>query len=52
MYLSMTQIAGYAKQAGFSGNALVTAVAVAMAESSGNTSVVNSLGCTGLWQIY
>ena len=51
-YLTATQIAGYAKQAGFSGNNLVTAVAVAMAESSGNASAVNYLGCVGLWQIY
>lgn len=51
-YLSMVQIAGYAKQAGFSGNALITAVAVAMAESSGNTNVENSIGCVGLFQIY
>ena len=51
-YLTMTQIAGYAKQAGFTGNALVTAVAVAMAESSGNASSVNYLGCVGIFQIY
>ena len=50
--LSMTEIAAYAKAAGFSGNSLITAVAVAMAESSGSTTVVNRLGCTGLWQIY
>lgn len=49
-YLSMTQIAGYAKSAGFTGNALIVATAVAMAESSGNTSVVNRLGCVGLFQ--
>lgn len=46
--LSMTQIAAYAKGAGFTGNALITAVAVAMAESSGSTTVVNSIGCVGL----
>ena len=33
--LSDEQIAGYAKGAGFSGNALVTVVAIALAESSG-----------------
>ena len=49
-YLTATQVAGYAKQAGFSGNNLITAVAVAMAESSGNASAVNYLGCVGLWQ--
>jgi hypothetical protein len=46
------QIAAVAKAAGFSGQALVTAVAVAIAESSGRTQVVNYLGCVGLWQIY
>lgn len=51
-YLTMAQIAGYAKQAGFTGDALVMATAIAMAESSGNTTVVNSIGCVGLWQIY
>ena len=51
-YLTATQIAGYAKQAGFSGNNLITAVAVAMAESSGNASAVNYLGCVGLFQVY
>lgn len=52
MYLSMTQIAAYAKGAGFSGNNLIIATAVAMAESSGSTTVVNRLGCVGLWQVY
>ena len=50
--LTMRQIASYAYAAGFRGNALITATAVAMAESSGRTDVVNRLGCTGLWQIY
>lgn len=49
-YLTMTQIAGYAKSAGFTGDALIVATAVAMAESSGNTSAQNSLGCVGLFQ--
>lgn len=50
--LSAREIAGYAKAAGFHGKGLQTAVAVALAESSGRTSVVNSIGCVGLWQIY
>ena len=48
----MTQIASYAKGAGFTGDALIVATAVAMAESSGSTTVVNRLGCVGLWQVY
>lgn len=50
--LTMRQIASYCYAAGFRGNALITATAVAMAESSGRTDVVNYLGCTGLFQIY
>lgn len=50
--LTMRQIASYAYSAGFRSNALITATAVAMAESGGNTMVVNRLGCTGLMQIY
>jgi hypothetical protein len=50
--LNAAQIAQYASQAGFSGNALITATAIALAESSGRTDVINSLGCVGLWQIY
>lgn len=50
--LNFNQIAVVAYDAGFRGNALVTAVAVAYAESSGRTDVVNSIGCVGLWQIY
>src|SRR3954464_5850876 len=45
-------IAQYASQAGFKGASLRIAVAVALAESSGRTDVVNYLGCVGLWQIY
>jgi hypothetical protein len=49
------QIAGYARQAGFQGPALVTATAVALAESGGRTDAthVNSNGSTdrGLWQL-
>lgn len=50
--LSDAQIAAYAKQAGWSGKDLPIAIAVALAESSGNPEVVNYLGCTGLWQVY
>jgi murein DD-endopeptidase MepM/ murein hydrolase activator NlpD len=49
------QIAGYAYQAGFRGNSLNVSVAVALAESGGNTTAVNhnTNGSTdyGLWQI-
>ena len=46
------QIAAYARQAGFPNDQIATAVAVALAESSGNPSIVNYLGCVGLWQIF
>jgi hypothetical protein len=51
--LSASQIAGYASQAGFRGNALTIAVAVALAESGGNTQAINQSDKTdyGLWQI-
>lgn len=53
--LNATQIRQYASQAGFSGNNLIIAVAIALAESGGNTSAIghNSNGTTdrGLWQI-
>ena len=48
--LSQTQIAMYARAAGLPGDPDVWA-AVAMAESSGRTDIVNSIGCVGLWQI-
>lgn len=59
--LSASQIAGYASAAGFTGDALNTAVAIALAESSGNPSAYNpetaagtpqGIGSYGLWQIY
>jgi hypothetical protein len=50
--ISDSQIAAYARQAGWSGNDLNVAVAVAIAESSGRTDVVNFLGCVGLWQVF
>ena len=51
--LTMRQIGSYCYKAGFTTKAkLSTAIAVAWAESSGRTDVVNRLGCTGLFQIY
>jgi len=59
--LSPAQIAAYASQAGFSGDDIVTAVAVALAESNGNPNAYDpetaagapeGLGSYGLWQIY
>lgn len=52
MILSPAQIQAYAAAAGFSGADLATAVAVALAESSGNPTVINPEGSYGLWQIY
>jgi len=50
--LSATEIAQVARGAGFTGDALSTAVAVALAESSGRTHAVSPTGCChGLWQI-
>jgi hypothetical protein len=53
--LSASQIAGYAKNAGLSGQNVSIATAIALAESSGNTEIThtNSNGSTdyGLWQI-
>lgn len=59
--LTPAQIAYYAQQAGFDGADLITAVAIALAESSGNPNVYNpeaaagtpaGQGSYGLWQIY
>jgi hypothetical protein len=61
--LTPTQIAYYAQTAGFDGSDLQTAVAIALAESSGNPNVYNpetgaaggtppGQGSYGLWQIY
>lgn len=54
--LSPIAIAQLAANAGFTGNDLVTAVAIALAESGGNPGVVGDLnitpgGSVGLWQI-
>lgn len=48
--LSQSQIAQVARAGGLPGDPGVWA-AIAMAESSGRTDVVNSIGCVGLWQI-
>jgi len=54
-------IASYAQQAGFDGSDLITAVAIALAESGGNARAYNpetaagapeGQGSYGLWQIY
>lgn len=61
MTLTLQQVAYYARSAGFSGADLATAIAVAMAESGGNTRAYNpetaantpeGHGSYGLWQIY
>ena len=50
--LKPEQIALVAQKAGFSGDNLVIAVAVAIAESVYDANCVGSLGVYGLWQIY
>ncbi len=53
--LKPEQIALVAQKAGFTGNNLVIAVAVALAESSGNANAMGDVtigGSFGLWQIY
>lgn len=54
--LSASQIASYAQAAGFTGPDLITAVAIALAESGGNPSALGDVnispgGSIGLWQI-
>src|SRR5271154_6674982 len=54
--LNASQIQALAATAGFAGSDLLTAVAIALAESSGNPSAVGDLNITlggsiGLWQI-
>lgn len=58
MRLSPSQIAQYAASAGFTGNDLATAVAIAIAESGGDSSVIGDKALAptngpsyGLWQI-
>ncbi|GEO25001.1 hypothetical protein AAC03nite_07860 [Alicyclobacillus acidoterrestris] len=51
-YLPPAQVAHYAYDAGFRGNSLVTAVAIAGSESSFNPSATSPANtCLGLWQI-
>lgn len=61
MKLTPSQIANYAASAGFQGDDLTTAVAVALAESGGETGAYNpeeqvntpaGKGSVGIWQIY
>lgn len=49
--LDIRQLIALARSAGFSEEQAPTMAAIAMAESSGRVGVVNSIGCTGLWQI-
>jgi hypothetical protein len=49
--LSKAQIAQLMRRAGWPEDQIRTGVAVALAESGGNTAVQNSIGATGLWQI-
>lgn len=49
--LSDRQIAAAAAGAGFPPGEIATAVAVALAESSGNPNALNPSGAAGLWQI-
>jgi hypothetical protein len=49
--LTIDQLAALAHSAGFTADQSRTMAAIAMAESSGNVTVVNSIGATGLWQI-
>lgn len=49
--ISDKAIAQYAANAGFAGGNLTTAVAVALAESGGNTDAHNPSGASGLWQV-
>lgn len=60
-YLASTDIANYASSAGFTGDDVNTAVAIALAESSGNADAYNpeteagaqpGMGSYGLWQIF
>lgn len=54
MFLSANEIGLYAKQAGFPDASIPTAVAIALAESSGNPSAHNAVppdDSYGLWQI-
>lgn len=47
--ISQASMTNYARMAGFTNPALMGAIG--MAESSGRTDVVNSIGCVGPWQV-
>jgi hypothetical protein len=49
--LSLRQLMTLAQSVGFTGDHIAEAAAIAMAESSGRSGVVNSIKCVGLWQI-
>ncbi len=50
--ITLQQAISYAQAAGFQGQSLITILAIAEAESGLDTSVVNSIGATGILQIY
>jgi murein DD-endopeptidase MepM/ murein hydrolase activator NlpD len=49
--ITLQKTISYAKAAGFTGNALATICEIALAESGLDTSIVNSIGATGILQI-
>lgn len=52
MIMSQSQILGLAQEVGLTGNSAITASAIAMAESRGDTNAIGPVGEIGLWQIY
>jgi|SRR5579872_357825 len=50
--ITLQQAIQYAQAAGFQGQSLITILAIAEAESGLQTDVVNSIGATGILQIY
>lgn len=50
--ITLQQAISYAQAAGFQGQSLITILAIAEAESGLQTDVVNSIGATGILQIY
>jgi len=49
--ITVAEAIAYARQAGFAGQPLIDIVSIAWAESGLNTTVVNSIGATGILQI-
>jgi Lysozyme like domain len=49
--LTASQIASYASNAGWAGNDVAIATAIALAESGGNPDAYNPEGSIGIWQI-